>query len=147
MRIDFLTLFVGSFVAFSYTAEAQPLRTVEKVVESGKIQQIERLVGLDADCHPIAKPTISLLQEPSQGRVTVENISVYPSFPPQNPRYRCNTKKVIGQGIFYKSRPSSSGEDAFIVEFVDLLGTPHRLRYHVTIRSNGKPETADQKSL
>lgn len=146
MRTAMIALTMTGFILSP--AAAAPLQIQEKVVEAGKLQKIGQFISMDPECHLLPGMAISVLEGPTKGTISMEMVKGYPSYPSFNPRSRCNTRKVPAQAIFYRPLPSAGGgEDSFAIEAIDNMGTPHRYRFHVTIRDAEMPRPPVSRPL
>ncbi len=132
MRLIWLTILIP--MGLTQGASAQSAGPFEKVAVAGKVQRLGYINSINADCSPAAIPSVSILQPPRQGRVTFRRGLDYSSYPANNVRSRCNTRKINSMVTFYEPSINAYGDDLFAVEYVDLYGTPRRFQYHVSIR-------------
>ncbi|MFH6782102.1 MULTISPECIES: hypothetical protein [Methylobacterium] len=109
----------------------RPVPTVEKVVKPGQAQKIGWFVSVDPTCRSVGAWTVNLIEPPGKGRITVEQGSEYPEFPPTNPRSACNKRKVPATRLIYAAPPGAGDDDQFTIEIVDPLGNAKQVRYHV----------------
>ena len=113
---------------------AQQMPTLQRVVASGRPQQINFITTMDPDCHLTGSGDFAVLEGPAHGRVSMERGVDFPNYPPNNPRARCNTRKLAGNKLIYQSAPGFVGEDDFVLEVVGKYGSVLRARYHIAIR-------------
>ncbi|WP_232630253.1 hypothetical protein [Methylobacterium sp. Leaf118] len=118
----------------SIASEAGPLPVLERVARSGLAQPLFPVIGVDPTCKPMGKVPISLVETPQNGRVTIVDGMDFTNFGPDNPRFRCNTRKFPSQVLTYTSAPGYVGEDKFSVELIDSFGAPLRREFHIVVR-------------
>ena len=89
---------------------------------------------MDPTCKLMKSADFALLEGPRNGRVTFENGMDFPGFPPNNPRFKCNSRKVPSKRLIYTSTPGFVGADEFVIETVDIFGIVKRGRFQITVR-------------
>ncbi len=120
--------------AMPATGWAQLIPTVQRVVTSGQPQQIHFIAHLEPDCRSLPMGNFALLESPAHGRITLERGVDFPNFSPNNPRSRCNTRKVPGNKLIYQSAPGFVGEDGFVIELIGKYGNVVQGRFRIAVR-------------
>jgi len=101
---------------------------------TGQKQKIGAYVALNPDCSSAGQITVTIVQQPAHGTLSLEAGQIYPDFPFGNVRSRCNTREVEARLLFYTSEPGYKGGDAGIVEALFPAGALRRTRYIITVR-------------
>ncbi len=116
-------LFIASFPA-----------QAELVVASGGRLTLISTGAFDQACHSLGRMSVSLIQQPSNGTILVEDVKDYPNFWAFNTRSRCNTLKLPKTRVSYQSNPGYVGTDETIIEIIGPMGRVRRLRYYISVR-------------
>jgi len=86
-----------------------------KVVASGGHVILWVATALNPDCSSNGPVTFKVVKSPTHGKMSIRSARVFPSYPPNNLRSVCNTRRVAGQQVNYVSRNGFTGVD--LVEF------------------------------
>jgi hypothetical protein len=105
---------LASLVLSASAAQAQYV----KVAVSGQPMMLYQANSTNPDCTTMGAVTMRVVGGPQHGRVTVSSTGVFPTFPLNNPRSRCNTRRVAGKKAFYTSRRGYVGSDAVALEVI-----------------------------
>lgn len=93
--------------------------TNEKLsVISGRTIHVDFYNEINADCSSMGAPVMRVTQAPLHGRVTSAVGLGFPSFPKDNQRHHCNTRRVQGTHIYYVSNPGFTGQDRFALDVI-----------------------------
>ncbi|SFK50184.1 hypothetical protein [Methylorubrum salsuginis] len=131
-----LSLIGAAFLCFVAPAAgwAQQIQTVQRVAPSGRPQQVQFIARMEPDCRSLPMDNLAILEGPAHGRISMERGVDFPNFSPNNPRSRCNTRKVPGNKLVYQSAPGFVGEDGFVLEVIGKYGNAMRTRYQIAVR-------------
>src|ERR1700709_923803 len=87
----------------------------EKFVGSGGHVTLWEVTALNPDCSSNGPVTFKIIKSPTHGDMNIASTGVFPTYPPNNLRHVCNSRRVPGQRVSYTSRAGYSGMD--LVEF------------------------------
>jgi len=90
------------------------IQELTRYVISGKSIVLYFEHALDLNCSP-GEFDVRVLKYPEHGTVELVSADGLAAFPEDNPRSKCNGKKVKGIKIIYKSSPEYAGPDAIHV--------------------------------
>jgi hypothetical protein len=96
--------------------EGTQKETVKRVVASGKNQLVGFLYAVNPDCTASGDIDIRITKQTEHGSVEIASATRFPNFPKENIRARCNSHKVRGMQVNYKSAEKYVGDDT-----LDLL--------------------------
>jgi hypothetical protein len=101
---------------------------------SGNRLMIGFYAALNPDCSIVDGYEYKITKEPEHGTAEFVQSANFLSFPKDNPRFKCNEKKVSGLVLTYRSNDGYAGADAF--EFLDLSpgGLAREVTVHVNVR-------------
>ena len=101
----------------------KPVQT-SRFVPSGEDRTLVFLVALFPDCSSRGPTVARLIEKPTHGEITFKEAQSFPSYTQTSVLVSCNTKKVPGLMINYKSELEYTGEDKarFFVIFPDGSG-------------------------
>jgi hypothetical protein len=105
-----------------------------KTVPSGRTQQIDFFASLHPDCTSTGTPTVRLIDGPSKGLVTTENGRDFTAFAKPNPRARCNTRRVEGVKLLYRSADNFIGTDRVRILILSGSGAGREAIYDIQVR-------------
>lgn len=71
-----------------------------------------------ADCSNRGYAEIAIVTRPRGGRIELRREGAFPKFPADNPRAKCNSRKVDGVGVYYVGDPAFTGADRFSIELI-----------------------------
>lgn len=142
MRFGFAIFMV--FVS-AVTALAQSTMTNDKLFSSIKPEMNQSFVAsnlktriswfssMNPDCSSDGEIQYRILKKPSHGEISIVNDLGFPSYPNDNVRSSCNSKKLPTLNIFYKPSDGYIGEDhlEFVVLYPD--GTATRWDYSIIV--------------
>jgi hypothetical protein len=114
--------------------EAYAQQTLIKGASSGEKQKMNDFIGLNPDCTATGVAKVTVVTPPEHGAMTVERGEAYPSFPRDNPRSACNTRKAPAVLLYYQSAPGYTGNDTAVVEVVFPAGNLRHQTYMITVR-------------
>ena len=105
-----------------------------KTVPSGRTQQIDFFASLHPDCSPTGTPTVRLIDGPFKGLITTENGRDFMAFAKPNPRARCNSHRVAGVKLLYRSADNFIGSDKVRILILSGSGAGREATYDIQVR-------------
>jgi|SRR5690242_16719825 len=105
-----------------------------KIVFSGNEMVMSVFNTLGADCIAAFRPDVRIVTPPANGSVRYDGIIAAVERPPGDPREKCNGRRTISVGIFYKSRPGFVGADAVVIDVDFKQGFVGRFGYDIEVR-------------
>jgi hypothetical protein len=113
------------------SADGTQLDIVSKAtMPSGVSSKVLFVTNLNPDCALIDIPVVRLVQPPAHGNLEIVQAEDFPTYQGNNPRTICNTMRVKGVRVAYKSSAGYVGGDEFAYE-VFVAG--HVVRRHVGV--------------
>jgi hypothetical protein len=118
------------------TSNEPPAITRPRVtVMSGKLQRIDFISVVHADCTSAGYVTGRIITAPAHGELTMEPGVDYPAYPKNNQRYQCNLRQVPVTNIYYRSSPGYVGDDTATFEWISpIVPTSRTNTYMITVR-------------
>ena len=113
---------------------APALADAAKLVPTGRTQQIDFFASLNPDCSPTGVPTVRLIDGPSKGLVTTESGRDFMAFAKPNPRARCNSRRVAGLKLLYRSADNFIGSDKVRILILSGSGAGREATYDIQVR-------------
>jgi hypothetical protein len=105
-----------------------------KVAASGQPLTLFRGGSTNPDCTSQGNVTVRVVGGPQHGRVSVRSGGLFPTFSANNPRSRCNTRRVAGKEAIYISRRGYVGPDAVTLEVIYPEGRYLRRTIAIAVR-------------
>ena len=105
-----------------------------RVAASGKPLILAQPSSLNPDCSSLGTVTIKVIEGPEHGRVTSGRASVFPKFPPSNPRSQCNSRRVSGASVTYVSQRGYQGTDRVVIEIIFPTGGYAQQTFNIVVR-------------
>ena len=104
-----------------------------KTTSSGKPVLLSEHYQVDPNCTFLAPPPVQIVSGPAHGTTKIEPAKVYPSFKPDNVRYRCNS--VLGDGlrVYYTPSPDYKGDDQVVVRSDFGGGKTNEITVSITV--------------
>jgi transglutaminase-like putative cysteine protease len=117
------------------TAARSP-QTIEttRFVAAGQKLRLEFAYDIEADCTSRGQTTVRVLAQPAHGTVTIEKGQAFTSFPKENQRYECNTRKSDGTLIFYEPNSDYTGADSATLYIIYPSGSARTVRYSIEVK-------------
>jgi hypothetical protein len=104
-------------------------------VMSGKLQRIDFISVVHADCTSAGYVTVRIITPPAHGELTMERGVDYPTYSKDNQRYQCNLRQVPVINIYYRSSPGYVGDDAATIEWISpIVPISKTSVYSITVR-------------
>ena len=91
-------------------------RFLNKTVLAGTRLEADHVTSINPDCTIAGHVTVRVTQEPVHGTIQVIDGEMFPSYPSNNPRSACNTRKVPATVIDYTPASGFVGSDFFVYE-------------------------------
>jgi hypothetical protein len=104
-----------------------------RVVPSGENRRIGFYYHLTPDCAQAGPFTVRITKEPEHGKVEVVTVNDYPNFGKENIRSKCNSHKIKGQELKYKSEPKYIGDDTVEILVLWHSGFAWEVRYDLSV--------------
>lgn len=101
---------------------------------SGVKQFVRDYMSVNPDCSSIGYAKVTVVTEPSWGKVIVEEGESYPNFTRENIRSRCNDRKLPAVLVYYQSEPGFVGTDRLTLEVVTVSGTFYHQEFLINVR-------------
>ncbi|TDW16581.1 hypothetical protein EV128_13433 [Rhizobium azibense] len=100
-------------LCFQGVAQAQDVSTERRTatVTAGSRTVIYQSAFVDPDCTTAALPRLKILDAGKHGKIQIVHEKVFPNFKRDNPRFKCNNRKVEGASIYYTPNPKFRGSD------------------------------------
>ena len=107
---------------------------MDSIVPSEANQRIGFYYALNPDCTSQGTVNIRITKQPEHGAVNIAAATLFPSYPKENLRYKCNQHKVKGMEIHYKSAGKYTGNDALELLVLFPNGFAWEVQYDVSVR-------------
>jgi hypothetical protein len=124
------------------TPLSRPVTEVTSQVIADQSKQIGFLYELKPDCSTAAFATVSTIEPPKHGKISIDRGAGYSNFPQNNPRFDCNKNQSEGVKIAYEPNQGFIGDDTLTVDI--LYADKSVSRRHYSIKVN--PGSADRTS-
>jgi dienelactone hydrolase len=105
-----------------------------RAVPAGRKWRIEFLYSINPDCSSLGLASVRVLEEPTHGKLTVENGTGYPNFPQNNQRYECNRRQADGVAVFYEPNPEFIGSDSATIDVIFPSGLSRKQHYAIEVK-------------
>jgi hypothetical protein len=125
---------IAAGLALALSAGSAHAAWLNKVAASGKPLILSQPSVLNPDCSSMGAITIKVVEGPEHGRVTSGRASVFPHFPPSNPRSQCNTRRVSGTSVTYVSQRGYQGTDRVVIDLISPTGAYAQHTFNITVR-------------
>ena len=126
-----MTAMVG-FTDYAMAGSSRPI-TYEKTALSGQEIYIFQDANLNPDCTSAGLDDVQATAGPSHGSVRIVDGKVYPNFPKDSERYKCNLQSDDGVQAFYKSAPGFKGQDQVSLSIHTFSGNARSVVVNVTV--------------
>lgn len=104
-------------------------------VASGVPTKIAFTTALNPDCTRASDVgTTRIVRAPANGRLTLKEAEDYPTYVKSNPRYVCNSRRVAGRTLTYKSAAGFVGNDYFEYDQFVPGGVLLHMKVNVQVR-------------
>ena len=92
----------------------------DKTIKKSALGSARIVVGefyhIERDCSNAGFAQVKLTQQPKHGRVTVIQTKAFPSFDDDNPRARCNQRRVPSVHVRYQANKGFTGADSLVFD-------------------------------
>ena len=105
-----------------------------RVMFSGNEMIMSAFNTLASDCVASVRPDVRVVTPPANGTLHYDAIVAAVERPPGDFREKCNGKRVISTGIFYKPKPGFVGADAAVIDVDFRQGFVGRFSYDIEVR-------------
>jgi hypothetical protein len=136
-RIDVAGLAALVAIALSgcnATENARERRVATKAVVAGGKVELNGYRSLELDCSANPAPRINIIQKPAFGTVSTERNTAFPAFPADNPRSRCNTRRVPNLSVVYRANANAGAKDRVVFEVIWHDGELWKADYTILVR-------------
>jgi hypothetical protein len=137
VKMKNLLLTVLAFGLISSSAFAQEgldKKQFTRVVASGTNQRIAFFNAIHPDCTASGDVNIRVTKQPEHGSVETTTATLFPGYPKENIRSKCNDHKVRGKQVNYKSAEKYVGEDALDLLVLFPGGFAWEVHFDVSVR-------------
>jgi hypothetical protein len=124
-------------VARPVETKAPPVTEVTSQVIADQSKQIGFLVELKPDCSTAAFATVSTIEPPKHGKISIDRGTGYSNFAQSNSRFDCNKNQSEGVKIAYEPNRGFTGDDTLTVDI--LYADKSVYRRHYTIKVEPAP--------
>lgn len=124
-------------------AQANPAATPANNVQTVELRRavaIDRDVRLDfiysinPDCSSAGLASVRAIEQPQNGKVTIENATGFSNFPPENQRYECNKRKSEGVAVIYRPNPGFAGTDSLTLDIIFSSGFESKRHFSLEVK-------------
>jgi hypothetical protein len=129
-------------VARPVETKTSPVAEITSHVIADQSKQIGFLYELKPDCSPAAFATVSTIEPPKHGKISVDRGTGYSYFPQSNSRFDCNKNPSEGVKIAYEPDRGFTGDDTLTVDI--LYADKSVSRRHYTIKVDPAGESPGQ---
>jgi len=105
-----------------------------RVMFSGNEMIMSAFNTLASDCVASVRPDVRIVTPPANGTLRYDAIVAAVERPPGDFREKCNGKRVISTGIFYKPKPGFVGADSATIDVDFRQGFVGRFSYDIEVR-------------
>src|SRR5262245_57510920 len=111
--------------------EGQESQTFTRVVASGAKHRLGFYTALHPDCSATGDVNVRVTKQPEHGTVETTATTLFPGYPKENIRSKCNQHKVKGTLVNYKAAEKYTGNDE--LELLILFPGGYAWEYHFDI--------------
>ncbi len=129
------------FAAMTPRAPAIAEFKSDVIVDQSK--QIGFIYDLAVDCAPAAFATITTIEPPKHGKLSVDRGTGLSNFPQSNSRFECNKKPTEGMKITYEPERGFTGDDSLMVEILYADKSVSKRRYAIKVIPKPAPQIAE----
>lgn len=88
---------------------------LDKLASSGQEVRIFYAYAVNPDCSSVGQTVVKARSGPSHGQIRIVRASMFPSYPHSNIRHLCNSRRVDGTEVWYRSFPNYTGKDQAVL--------------------------------
>jgi hypothetical protein len=116
------------------TAAASQTVEITRFAAIGQKLRVEFLYSISPDCSSNGQTHVRIAEAPQHGTLSIENGQGFTSFPKDNQRYDCNTRKSDGTLVFYDPESGFSGKDSITLDVIFPLGQSSKRHYSIEVK-------------
>ena len=105
-----------------------------RVIASGAKARIGFFYAVNPDCTASGDVNIRVTKQPEHGSTETATAILYPNFPKENIRSKCNDHKVRGMQFNYKSAEKYVGKDEVDLLVLFPTGFAWEVHYDISVR-------------
>jgi hypothetical protein len=124
----------GLLSSSAFAQEALEQKQFTRVVASGAKQRIGFFHAVHPDCTASGDVNIRVTKQPEHGSVETTTATLFPGYPKENIRSKCNDHKVRGVQVNYKSAEKYVGNDEFDLLILFPAGFAWEVHYDMSVR-------------
>ncbi len=113
----------------------------EVIVDQSK--QIGFVYEIGPDCAAAAFATITTIEPPKHGKLSVDRGTGFSNFPQSNSHFECNKKPAEGMKITYEPERGFTGDDSLMVEILYADKSVSKRRYAIKVGPKPPPQIAE----
>jgi hypothetical protein len=102
---------------------------------AGQKMRLQILSALDIDCSPIEGWAFEIIKQPEHGTAEITPTTTFPSYPKDNPRYKCSEHKIDALVLTYKPSAGYKGPDSFTYLEISPSGYAYEKTYRFNVRA------------
>jgi hypothetical protein len=107
---------------------------VTRFVPSGEGRTIAKITALNRDCSLLGPVVGRVIEKPAHGEVSFETGDFFPTYAQTNPLFECNSKRVSGLMINYRSEQDFLGQDNMNILLIFPDGTAAEWDYTLVVK-------------
>jgi hypothetical protein len=107
---------------------------IKRVAIADQPLRVAFLYELNPDCSVVGVPAVHFIEQPKNGKVSVENGNGFSNFPASNTRSKCNSSRSDGAVISYTPNPGYIGDDSISTEIIYHDGSSIKRRYAIEVK-------------
>jgi hypothetical protein len=105
-----------------------------RVVPSGTNQRIGFFHAVHPDCTASGDIKIRVTKQPEHGSAETTTAMIFPGYPKENIRYKCDEHKVKGMQVNYKSAEKYTGSDELELLIFFPAGIVWEVHFDISVR-------------
>ena len=109
-------------------------QTYTRIVASGAKLRIGLYTSLNPDCSATGDINVRVTKQPEHGSVETTTATLFPGYPKENIRSKCNDHKVRGKQVDYKSAEKYVGDDTLDLLVLFPGGFAWEVHYDISVR-------------
>ena len=146
MKKTFLTG-IAALSVFSSVALADDQWTAEESAAGVKKQEVVRyafagnkmilanLFAMTVDCSVVDGWAYEIVKQPAHGTAEIVPTSFFPAYTKDNPRYKCNERKIDGHMVTYTAKVGYKGPDSLTYVEIGPQGLAWETTFHFNVRA------------
>jgi len=101
---------------------------------AGQKMKVQALAVIDLDCSVVPGWGFEMVKQPDHGTVEIKSTAIFPAFPKESPRYKCNEHKIDIQYLWYTPKAGYKGPDTVTWLEIGPDGYAFEKTYHFNVR-------------